>query len=85
MEMIKGDIVMKKKGNRGHNIFIYFSVFLITFSLFSYEVLLTRLFSVIGSILAISISMKLGFNITIILGALLYLYLYIKNPLKTIS
>lgn len=49
MKMIKGDIAMKKARNRGHNILIYFSVFLITFSLFSYEILLTRLFSVILS------------------------------------
>lgn len=40
------------------------------------------IFSVIGSIMAISISMKLGFNITIIVGSLLYLYLYIINPLR---
>jgi len=40
------------------------------------------IFSVIGSILAVSISMKLGFDITIVIGALMYLYLYIKNPLK---
>ncbi|WP_432666071.1 hypothetical protein R9X47_07120 [Wukongibacter baidiensis] len=40
------------------------------------------IFSVIGSILAVSFSMKVGFNITIILGAMLYLYLYVRNPLK---
>jgi len=42
------------------------------------------IFSVIGSILAISISIKFGFNITIFIGAMLYLYLHIENPLKTI-
>ncbi len=39
------------------------------------------IFSVIGSILAVSISMKFGFNITILAGAALYLYLYMTNPL----
>ncbi|WP_432402499.1 hypothetical protein [Wukongibacter sp. M2B1] len=40
------------------------------------------IFSVIGSILAVSFSIKFGFNITIIFGAMLYLYLYVRNPLK---
>lgn len=37
------------------------------------------IFSVIGSILAVSLSMKFGFNITILIGAILYLFLYIKG------
>lgn len=40
------------------------------------------IFSVIGSVLAVSFSMKFGFNVTIILGAVLYIYLYISNTLK---
>ncbi|WP_202708573.1 hypothetical protein [Sporosalibacterium faouarense] len=43
------------------------------------------IFSVIGSILAISISIKFGFDTTIFIGAMLYLYLYIKNPLKILA
>ncbi len=38
------------------------------------------LFSVIGSILAVAIATKFGFNVTIIIGALIYLYLYFNNP-----
>jgi len=40
------------------------------------------LFSVLGSVLAVIISMKAGFNATIYLGALIYLMLFIANPLK---
>lgn len=37
------------------------------------------IFSVIGSILAVSLSMKFGFNITILIGAILYLLLYMRG------
>ncbi len=40
------------------------------------------LFSVLGSVLAIIISMKLGFNATIYVGASIYFILFILNPLK---
>ncbi len=40
------------------------------------------LFSVLGSVLAVIISMKVGFNATIYLGASIYLLLFIANPLK---
>ncbi|MTI47775.1 MAG: hypothetical protein FH761_08030 [Firmicutes bacterium] len=38
--------------------------------------------SVVSSILSLIISMKLGFNITLILGTMFYLLLFIKNPLR---
>lgn len=38
------------------------------------------LFSVMGSILAVGLSTKFGFNVSIFAGALIYLYLYFKNP-----
>ncbi len=38
--------------------------------------------SVVSSILSLIISMKLGFNITLILGTLFYLILFVKNPLR---
>lgn len=40
------------------------------------------IFSVLGSILAIVISMKFGFNVTIYTGAAIYILLFILNPLK---
>ncbi|MFU0825427.1 hypothetical protein [Clostridium sp.] len=40
------------------------------------------IFSVLGSILAIVISMKFGFNVTIYTGAVIYILLFILNPLK---
>lgn len=40
------------------------------------------LFSVLGSALAVIISMKFGFNMTIYLGATIYLILFLTNPLK---
>ncbi|KAJ53543.1 SAM-dependent methyltransferase [Clostridium tetanomorphum] len=38
-------------------------------------------FSVLGSILAVVISMKFGFNVTIYAGAVVYIMLFILNPL----
>lgn len=40
------------------------------------------IFSVFGSILAIVISMELGFNVTIYTGAAIYILLFILNPLE---
>lgn len=40
------------------------------------------IFSVLGSTLAIIISMKFGFNVTIYTGAAIYIILFILNPLK---
>jgi hypothetical protein len=40
------------------------------------------IFSVLGSTLAIVISMKFGFNITIYSGAAIYILLFVLNPLK---
>lgn len=40
------------------------------------------IFSVLGSTLAVVISMKLGFNITVYFGAALYIILYTLNPLR---
>jgi predicted membrane-bound spermidine synthase len=37
--------------------------------------------SVVGSILAVTFSMAFGFNLTLTLGGLIYIVLYIKNPL----
>ncbi len=42
-------------------------------------------FSVIGSILALVLSMLFGFNITAGIGLLIYMFLYINNPLKNIA
>ncbi|MBU5483120.1 hypothetical protein KQI86_02200 [Clostridium sp. MSJ-11] len=41
------------------------------------------IFSVLGSILAVVISMKFGFNATIYTGAAIYIILFILNPLGT--
>ncbi|RKD34639.1 spermidine synthase [Thermohalobacter berrensis] len=40
------------------------------------------LMSVAGSVLSLAISMKLGFNYSLILGGLLYFIIFIRNPLK---
>ncbi|WZL73995.1 hypothetical protein QBE52_04435 [Clostridiaceae bacterium 35-E11] len=40
------------------------------------------IFSVLGSVLAIMLSMKFGFNMTIYMGAMVYLLLYVVNPFK---
>jgi arsenate reductase-like glutaredoxin family protein len=40
------------------------------------------IFSVLGSTLAVVISMKFGFNITIYVGAAIYIMLFILNPLE---
>lgn len=40
------------------------------------------IFSVLGSVLAIMISMKFGFDITIYMGAMVYLLVYVVNPFK---
>ncbi len=40
------------------------------------------IFSVLGSILAMGISMKFGFNVTILSAAFLYFVLFVINPLK---
>ncbi|WBW95020.1 hypothetical protein [Oceanirhabdus sp. W0125-5] len=43
------------------------------------------IFSVIGSVLAVSLSMNVGFNTTIIIGGLCYLLLYNINPFKELG
>jgi hypothetical protein len=40
------------------------------------------IFSVLGSILAVIISMKFGFSAAFNLGAIIYIWLYFINPLK---
>ncbi|UZQ48932.1 class I SAM-dependent methyltransferase [Clostridium kluyveri] len=43
------------------------------------------IFSVLGSTLAVIISMKLGFSITVYIGAAIYITLFIFNPLTILS
>lgn len=43
------------------------------------------IFSVLGSTLAVAISMKLGFNITVYVGAVIYIMLFISNPLYAMN